>query len=108
MSPSSVSSGGEFDGNKEGDHHLSLQPSSPPSLVNRLGSHAMNRKRSHLVDDDLMEGDNSSDILPVVPSRRRTCSRDDVVDDIAVPEDEDDDIEGNGEHFCSTQIIYFG
>ena len=96
MSPSSVSSGGEFDGSKESEHHLGIHPSSPPSLATRLGSHAINRKRSHLVDDDLMDGDNSSDILPVVPSRRRSCSRDRGVDDIAVPEDDDDDIRETG------------
>ena len=100
MSPSSVSSGGEFDGSKDSEHHIGLHPSSPPSLANRLGGHAINRKRSHLIDDDLMEGDNSNDILPVVPSRRRSCSRDIGVDDIAVPEDDDDDIQENGKYYA--------
>ena len=95
MSPSSVSSGGEFEGSKDSDHHLGLHPSSPPSLGSRLAAHTINRKRPHLGDDDLMEGDNSSDILPVVPSRRRSCSREGGIDDIAVPED-DDDIPENG------------
>ena len=108
MSPSSVSSGGgEFDGSKDSEHHLGVHPSSPTSLANRLGLHAMNRKRSHhLVDDDLIDGDNSSDILPVVPSRRRTCSRDDgAVDDIAVPEDDDDDIQETGKHYLINSNI---
>ena len=91
MSPSSVSSGGEFDGSKDSEHPLGMHPSSPSSLANRLAAaHGMNRKRNHLVDDDLMDGDNSSDIMPVVPSRRRSCSRDGGVDDIAVPDDDDD------------------
>lgn len=99
MSPSSVSSGGEFDGSKDSEHPLGMHPSSPSSLANRLAAaHGMNRKRNHLVDDDLMDGDNSSDIMPVVPSRRRSCSRDGGVDDIAVPDD-DDDIHESGKLF---------
>ena len=107
MSPSSVSSGGEFDGSKESEHHLGIHPSSPPSLATRLGSShaAINRKRSHMmVDDDLMDGDNSSDILPVVPSRRRSCSRDRGVDDIAVPEDDDDDIRETGNTYLPKNL----
>merc|ERR1719361_679608 len=77
-----------------------MHPSSPSSLANRLAAaQGMNRKRNHLVDDDLMDADNSSDILPVVPSRRRSCSRDGGVDDIAVPDD-DDDIHETDERDC--------
>ena len=98
MSPSSVSSGGEFDSSKDGEHPLGIHPSSPSSLANRLAAaHGMSRKRNHLVDDDLMDGDNSSDIMPVVPSRQRSCSRDGGVDDIAVPDD-DDDIHETGKY----------
>ena len=98
MSPSSVSSGGEFDSSKDGEHPLGMHPSSPSSLANRLAAaHGMSRKRNHLVDDDLMDGDNSSDIMPVVPSRQRSCSRDGGVDDIAVPDD-DDDIHETGKY----------
>ena len=106
MSPSSVSSGGEFDGSKDSEHPLGMHPSSPSSLANRLAAaQGMNRKRNHLVDDDLMDGDNSSDIMPVVPSRQRSCSRDGGVDDIAVPDD-DDDIHETGKHFyCQSHIL---
>ena len=106
MSPSSVSSGGEFDGSKDVEHPLGMHPSSPSSLANRLAAaHGMNRKRNHLVDDDLMDADNSSDILPVVPSRRRSCSRDGGVDDIAVPDD-DDDIHETGKFIFEKQFFY--
>ena len=107
MSPSSVSSSGEFDGSKDGEHPLGIHPSSPSSLASRLAAaHGMNRKRNHLIDDDLMDADNSSDILPVVPSRRRSCSRDGGVDDIAVPDD-DDDIHETGKFSFLNYVLFY-
>ena len=109
MSPSSVSSGGgDFEGIKEGEHHLGGQhPSSPPTLMSRLGcSQGNNRKRSsQVVDEDLIDGDNSSDIMTVAPPRRRSRSHDEGVDDIAVPED-DDEIHDNGKYWVLDNISW--